>query len=137
MNTQTIFMCVVALLIGMLVANMLQNVCGCKKVEGFASGSADEDTGMPLTIDEKNIINKFIKLENQNVENSNPCGGFYGDIRNPAIPAGEIINELKTSVCDNDRSYDTLTEYLKTIDRGNCIAVDEGDFDSTDCERLQ
>ncbi len=33
MNTQTIFMCVVALLIGMLVANMLQNVCGCSKIE--------------------------------------------------------------------------------------------------------
>jgi hypothetical protein len=41
MNTQTIFMCVVALLIGMLVANMLQNVCGCKKVEGFANDSVE------------------------------------------------------------------------------------------------
>ena len=41
MNTQTIFMCVVALLIGMLVANMLQNVCGCNnKVEGFGIENA-------------------------------------------------------------------------------------------------
>ena len=34
MNTETIVMCVVALLLGMLLANMLKNVCGCKTVEG-------------------------------------------------------------------------------------------------------
>ena len=34
MNNQTIVCCVVALLLGMLLANMLKNVCGCKVVEG-------------------------------------------------------------------------------------------------------
>ena len=34
MNTQTVVYCVVALLLGMLLANMLTNVCGCKVVEG-------------------------------------------------------------------------------------------------------
>ena len=34
MDSKTIVMCVVALLIGMLLANMLKNVCGCKVVEG-------------------------------------------------------------------------------------------------------
>ena len=34
MKTETIVMCVVALLLGMLLANMLKNVCGCKVVEG-------------------------------------------------------------------------------------------------------
>ena len=34
MNSQTIVMCVVALLLGMLLANMLKSVCGCKVVEG-------------------------------------------------------------------------------------------------------
>ena len=34
MKTETIVMCVVALLLGMLLANMLKNVCGCKTVEG-------------------------------------------------------------------------------------------------------
>jgi hypothetical protein len=34
MNTETIVYCVVALLLGMLLANMLKNVCGCKTVEG-------------------------------------------------------------------------------------------------------
>lgn len=34
MKTDTIVMCVVALLLGMLLANMLKDVCGCKVVEG-------------------------------------------------------------------------------------------------------
>jgi len=35
MDTKTIVMCVVALILGMLMANMLKNVCGCKSVEGL------------------------------------------------------------------------------------------------------
>lgn len=34
MKTETIVMCVVALILGMLLANMLKSVCGCKTVEG-------------------------------------------------------------------------------------------------------
>ena len=34
MNHQTILCCVVALILGMLLANMLKNVCGCKLTEG-------------------------------------------------------------------------------------------------------
>ena len=34
MNSETIVMCVVALILGMLLAHMLKNVCGCKVVEG-------------------------------------------------------------------------------------------------------
>ena len=34
MNNQTIVCFIVALLLGMLLANMLKNVCGCKVVEG-------------------------------------------------------------------------------------------------------
>ena len=34
MNSQTVVMCVVALLLGMLLAHMLKDVCGCKTVEG-------------------------------------------------------------------------------------------------------
>ena len=30
MNNQTLVYCVVALLLGMLLANMLKSVCGCK-----------------------------------------------------------------------------------------------------------
>ena len=37
MNNQTIVCCVVALLLGMLLANMLKSVCGCKLTEGAVS----------------------------------------------------------------------------------------------------
>ena len=43
MKSETIF-CVVALLLGMLLANMFQNVCGCKNIEG--SGVFDESPGL-------------------------------------------------------------------------------------------
>ena len=38
MNSETIVYCVVALILGMLLANMLKNVCGCKNV---VEGSSD------------------------------------------------------------------------------------------------
>ena len=41
MKTDQIVMCVVALLLGMLLANMLKNVCGCKIVEGQGSNFGD------------------------------------------------------------------------------------------------
>ena len=44
MKSETIF-CVVALLLGMLLANMFQNVCGCKNIEG-SSGVFDESPGL-------------------------------------------------------------------------------------------
>ena len=34
MNSETIVYCVVALILGMLMAHMLKSVCGCKTVEG-------------------------------------------------------------------------------------------------------
>ena len=44
MNTETIVYCVVSFLIGMLLANMLKNVCGCNKtVEG--SWDVDSQSG--------------------------------------------------------------------------------------------
>ena len=60
MKTDTIVCCVVALLLGMLLANMLKNVCGCKLVEGqnrnpdkpvkFDSLSPEDRRTVPLTL---------------------------------------------------------------------------------------
>lgn len=73
MNNQTIVCCVVALLLGMLLANMLQNVCGCKVVEGQRldnTGDYINDVGAataqiyPLTIltnEERTKFNKFFQ----------------------------------------------------------------------------
>ena len=41
MNNEQILMCVVALVLGMLLANMLKNVCGCKVVEGYDTCYSD------------------------------------------------------------------------------------------------
>jgi hypothetical protein len=53
MNTEQIVMCIIALLLGMLIGNMLKNVCGCKVVEGGTAliphtttgGDNDSDDG--------------------------------------------------------------------------------------------
>ena len=42
MNSQTVVMCVVALILGMLLAHMLKDVCGCKTVEGTESAPGTE-----------------------------------------------------------------------------------------------
>ena len=44
MNTEQILMCVVALILGMLLANMLKSVCGCKVVEGQSCDGCPGDT---------------------------------------------------------------------------------------------
>ena len=41
LNNQIIVYCVVALLLGMLLANMLKSVCGCTLVEGAFMGPTD------------------------------------------------------------------------------------------------
>ena len=53
MKSETIVMCVVALLLGMLLANMLKSVCGCKVNEGFngeESGSVAPEAP-PMSLD--------------------------------------------------------------------------------------
>jgi hypothetical protein len=64
MKTEQIVMCVVALALGMLVANMLTNVCGCKtRVEGLSFGSDKDATGRAMInagineIDARSILN--------------------------------------------------------------------------------
>ena len=42
MGTDQIMCCIVALILGMLMANMLKNVCGCKTVEGLDGGTKNE-----------------------------------------------------------------------------------------------
>jgi hypothetical protein len=55
MKTETIVMCIVALILGMLMANMLKDVCGCKNlVEGQSTGrteramKAADSLGIPV-----------------------------------------------------------------------------------------
>ena len=54
MKTEQILMCVVALILGMLLANMLKNVCGCKVVEGQCSGEYTNTRIFSLILDNPN-----------------------------------------------------------------------------------
>ena len=47
MGTDQIMYCIVALILGMLLANMLKNVCGCKVVEGMFWHRIDPDSRGP------------------------------------------------------------------------------------------
>ena len=49
MKTDQIVMLFVALLLGMLLANMLKSVCGCKVVEGGNNGNNGSGIGGPPT----------------------------------------------------------------------------------------
>ena len=47
MKTETIVMCVVALILGMLLAHMLKGVCGCKNVVEGTGDAGDEAPSSP------------------------------------------------------------------------------------------
>jgi len=78
MNSQTIVMCVVSLILGMLLANMLKSVCGCKLVEGQSCNAEDpsktsrfacevvDDNGTCLGASESLSPNGQIRLTNMN-----------------------------------------------------------------------
>ena len=49
MNSETIVHCVVALLLGILLANMHKSVCGCKTVEGNSDNGIDTSDAIEAT----------------------------------------------------------------------------------------
>lgn len=157
MNTQTIFMCVVALLIGVLVANMLQNVCGCKKVEGFGILTADGggiNGGLGRSDDGQNqitggVLKNFINMTNQRFNEYNPpdddsgfaCGGYAGSTESlPVSQAVEDLRSLCLTTAVDGGGYDTdafnqglsttLTAYESRLEDSVCKAAK--DFDSSD-----
>ena len=126
MNTQTIFMCVVALLIGMLVANMLQNVCGCKKVEGFSGG------GLPGRAPNMTKIDYFIK---NNQRDSDACGGLseYSNISDEAAEDALKFFCSQENVNADGALQDFLNddENSAVFGTGECTALTDTDFDSS------
>ena len=130
MNTQTIFMCVVALLIGMLVANMLQNVCGCKKVvEGYDGESYNNIYGNRTLQEVLNIPARGAidpgddkAFRGPGRDSDQQCGGVFGEF--PANKV-DICNELKTIAGDDATDEDTYT-YNNLQAYINDINVDGG-----------
>ena len=126
MNSQTIVMCVVALLLGMLLTNMLKSVCGCKTVEGQL-GCIDPD---PKVV---NIVDRMGDFTGMSLGDHRFC--FSNDVHNTVFAK---CNVAKFPDQCNDELLDN-TEYSmcgckwdgRDPPPGMCRAIDryvDGDF---------
>ena len=117
MNSQTVVMCVVALILGMLLANMLKNVCGCKVVEGAVKEAlAENDQGESAgsCVQELNTLTKtpdIVKMigENDKDKFKSVVEFFYcntGSTTNNLANADDIIDL-------SDDSKEKFEKYIK------------------------
>ena len=82
MNSNNIVYCVVAFLLGMLLMNMLKNVCVCKTVEG--SGG------------ERGVLAWFADLSSGIRERTTKTSSFRGEVANAEIgPDPETVQDIK------------------------------------------
>ena len=73
-------MCIVALILGMLTFHMLQNVCGCKTVEGFyPPGSWQINFCSPKLLVDRNQVRMLSKTDCENRYYQDPGTGNYYD----------------------------------------------------------
>ncbi len=93
MNSQTIVMCVVLFLIGMLLAHMLKSVCGCKVVEG-ADQVSPCDKACESTLQTCIAAAKIASFGHEDGSSRNCWNTYYGCTNNcqtagarPALPA--------------------------------------------------
>jgi len=109
MNTEKIVMCVVALLVGMLVANMLTNVCGCKNtVEGLKFNNQ-----LPSQISGVEWDKKFGVLRQLNINKTHIDGDPCGLAR-----SGEMCNDSNnepTRTANPLFSYDKCNSHNRTL----------------------
>ena len=85
MGTDQIIMCVVALLLGMLLANMLKSVCGCKNVVEGQRGEAVVECAKTC-IEEGNfpVVDDHLRMRESCINNAEK--GLLGDVT-PAMCA--------------------------------------------------
>ena len=104
MNTETIVYCVVALILGMLMANMLKNVCGCKTVEGQLAVSCC----------------KNIKDEAE-CHAAWPHCDWTGDVCQRPNLVVDIVDQIITGHQVDPNHRNTMEDYLESaILRSNC-----------------
>jgi hypothetical protein len=111
MNTESIVMCVVALILGMLMANMLKNVCGCKVVEGLSS----ECTQDLETFCAMNTMYNGSKIEQVNPDDTSLAE--YDE-----TPCAMCVKEHDHKCHENDGKEHCLTKKPS----GTCNCVGEG-----------
>lgn len=144
MKTEQIVMCVVALALGMLVANMLTNVCGCKTTEGLQNMP---ETGFPWK-----AMNSGMSAICKTNKSVNICD----------LTTVDKINEIDSSICTKgDKSYlrgavSGAVNYINKIpacstlqcvnsagvvsppdSSGKCPAIPESESDACDRNGLQ
>jgi hypothetical protein len=101
MNSQTIVYCVVALILGMLMANMLKSVCGCNKVvEGTSIGTSTLYLSDTLQSDDPidNAVAGRACMTLDKLEESGGCGNPWDstDWGHCTCPPGKIkVSESK------------------------------------------
>jgi hypothetical protein len=138
METKTIVMCAVALLLGILIADMLQNVCGCKDiVEGMSpcmNAQCDEDgtvdAGMCL-VDrvawQSDDTNAVQYIGNCNTKTGPECRCFE---QHPAQRCTELQQAVALRCCDNPakcKKVDTNTVLAGCLDQSDIpVFIDNG-----------
>jgi hypothetical protein len=97
MKTDQIIMCVVALLLGMLLANMLTNVCGCKIVEGqhleHTQGWLDREKTL------EDLLGGGARARRRASDLEKELAEKYPDGIDKYKPDAEIIESWKQSCC--------------------------------------
>ena len=88
MGTDQIMYCIVALILGMLLANMLKNVCGCKTVEGWKTN------GVTQTKD-YNADSACTKNDDCGFEYSDGLPDFTHNINNQRTCGGANLNGVQ------------------------------------------
>ena len=127
MDTKTIVMCVFALILGMLLANMLKSVCGCKTVEGQSESSESSES-----------------LECQSRKEGANLGLCLGEIRGDTEVSKQGLMEHLSGVCDNNpqiqdcdlcmNKKEFVNNYIYDYRVNSCCKRDM--LDSNTCQEL-
>ena len=138
MNNQTIVCCVVALLLGMLLANMLTNVCGCKLTEGQnpLNNNANSDLNINNNANPDLNINNNANsdLNNNNNANSdlnNNNNANSGLNNNNNDDPGLGFAALLDGSAECAQKYETCKEFLpvenimQAMEFGGCCKAEE------------
>jgi len=143
MGTNQIMYCIVALILGMLMANMLKSVCGCKNVvEG--GRASPTPTGPSATecvsesVFESSKCNKYSSkgqfsdckkcVFGENQSSFGESGAIMGLWRDAGCAAGaadvvgapaaqEMLNEIAENHCDNDIPLGTIPDFVTGADK--------------------
>ena len=138
MNSETVVMCVVALILGMLLAHMLKSVCGCKVVEavqytapravngicccGNASGRSSDGR-----CDNCDTHNCFNHSDCYNIGWDNTTPDFKPPSGDPNAPLCENVTDTSVGECsyvlDFENGTDSQTHFVPGVTQEACATM--------------